>query len=148
MRTTSATLLFLFSSCLGCTSGGSDQSPALTAPGPISSEVPNAGRYQRRLQLVDTSRHCEHESAPSPVFNPQPSYPPDVRSAGISGRVVLAAIVTVTGELRDVQVVQSDHPRLSVITLHVIQRWRYKPALCDGTPVEVRISTESTFRLY
>lgn len=132
---TASSLLIALAMTLSCVSSSTPGSPAR--------QVDRPGL----IQLVDPSRHCEKKVAPRPRKTPLPPYPPELRKERISGIVYVSAIITVDGTLRDVQVIQSDHPKLSAATIPVISQWRYEPCLCDGVPVEVRLTTTSRFTL-
>jgi TonB family protein len=53
------------------------------------------------------------------------------------GEIIVEVIVTTEGNVRDAKVVKGNNPRLIDPALSAAKQWRYKPALCDGTPVEM-----------
>jgi protein TonB len=69
------------------------------------------------------------------LANPQPGCPAPVEP-GASGMVVLRAIVSREGTVRDLQVV-SAAKSLEQCSLEAVRQWRYRPYLVDGVPKEV-----------
>lgn len=76
-----------------------------------------------------------------------PVYPPLARQARIQGIVVLEAIISNEGTIRNLRVV-SGHPLLTQAALDAVQLWRYRPTLLNGDPVEVitTITVNFTFQ--
>jgi|SRR5579872_3335225 len=85
---------------------------------------------------------------PKPVYHPDPDYTDRARKKKINGYVVVSFIVTTEGKVRDVTVTRSLDKDLDKQALAAVSKWRFEPAMKDGTPVEVRLSAELTFRLY
>ena len=87
-------------------------------------------------------------TAPKPVYHPNPEYTDRARRKKINGNVVVSFIVTNEGKVRDAIVTRRLDKDLDQQALAAVRTWRFEPALKDGTPVEVRINAELTFRLY
>ena len=85
---------------------------------------------------------------PRPTSHPDPQYTDRARRKKINGYVVVSFIVTKEGAVRDATVARSLDKDLDKQALAAVRTWRFEPALKDGTPVEVRLSTEITYRLY
>jgi TonB family protein len=66
-----------------------------------------------------------------------PRYPWKAHRKGIEGRVILRAMVAKDGTVGQVAPVTSPDPLLSEAAVAAVQKWRYKPALKDGQPVDV-----------
>jgi TonB family protein len=68
----------------------------------------------------------------------QPIYPESARSAGISGTVVLHAVIGMDGKPLSLRVknsqIDSDLARSAV---EAVNQWRYTPTLLNGEPIEV-----------
>ncbi len=73
-----------------------------------------------------------------------PVYSEFMLQTRIQGTVVLRVIVDKSGVPIKVSVV-SGHPVLCPATIDAAKKWRYKPYLVNGNPVEVE--TENTFHL-
>ncbi len=76
----------------------------------------------------------------------EPTYPPLARSARVQGEVVLTAIISVTGEIENLQLI-SGHPMLVPAALTAVKQWRYKPYLLNGQPTEVETTITVIFTL-
>lgn len=76
----------------------------------------------------------------------EPVYPPLARNARIQGQVVLTAIISRDGSIQDLRVL-SGHPLLIQAALDAVRRWRYKPYLLNGEPVEVETTVTVNFLL-
>jgi protein TonB len=76
----------------------------------------------------------------------QPVYPPIARAARISGTVSLAATIGKDGTIQNLRVV-SGPPMLQQAALDAVRRWRYKPTVLDGVPVDVETTISVVFSL-
>jgi TonB family protein len=113
-------------------SGGDSDSesgiPAFHRRGSIFS--PTAGGVVRPARLVQSS---------------PPSYPAEARKMGLSGEVVIDAIVNASGTLNSIQVV-SGPDLLRPAALQAVAQWRYQPALLDGKPTTEHVTIILRFR--
>jgi TonB family protein len=75
-----------------------------------------------------------------------PDYPPLAKARGISGTVVLQAIIDKNGHIRDLHVI-SGPDQLQQAALDAVKQWVYRPYLLDGEPVEVRTQVDVVFTL-
>ncbi len=75
-----------------------------------------------------------------------PVYPEMARRSGIQGSVLLRAIVTRQGKLRDVRVV-SGNPVFHASAVAAVEQWLYKPGYLNGEPTETTTEITLTFRL-
>jgi peptidyl-prolyl cis-trans isomerase A (cyclophilin A) len=75
-----------------------------------------------------------------------PVYPPDAKRAGISGTVVLQAVIGTDGLMKQLTVI-SGPPPLQQAALDAVKTWRYRPYLLNGQPVEVRTTINVMFTL-
>lgn len=66
----------------------------------------------------------------------RPRYPATALQARIQGTVILEAIIGRQGSVKNLRVI-SGHPLLIERALEAVRRWRYKPTLLNGVPVEV-----------
>ncbi len=91
-------------------------------------------------RLFDPSLKCATEAQPVPL-PPQhrPAYTLEMQRAGLTGKVMLEGVIAIDGSLRKLTVVKSSDDRLSRIAMAAMKDWKFKPALCDGKPVEVYV---------
>jgi protein TonB len=80
------------------------------------------------------------------IHREEPSYPPLAKSARIQGEVVLSAVIGVSGEIENLQLVRG-HPMLVPAAIAAVKQWRYKPYLLNGQPVEVETTITLVFAL-
>ena len=99
-------------------------------------------------RLVDESLTCEELRKPESVQHEQPEYTEELRRYRVSGSVVVRVIITTEGTIRDPQVVRASDRRLIDPVLAALERWRYRPATCDGVPVEMVFHVSSQFRVH
>lgn len=76
----------------------------------------------------------------------RPVYPPLARQARIQGTVKLTAIISKTGSIEKLEVLQG-HPLLIPAALTAVKQWRYRPTLLNGLPVEVVTQVDVNFTL-
>jgi protein TonB len=84
---------------------------------------------------------------PTLIRRVEPEYPPLAVSAHVQGVVILEAIVTEEGVVKDVRVLRSVHPLLDREALAAVRQWRYAPVLLNGTPVPVVLTVSLSFSL-
>jgi periplasmic protein TonB len=80
------------------------------------------------------------------INHPQPTYPPLAKQARISGQVVLQAEISKDGSIQKLQVL-SGHPMLVPSAVEAVKRWKYKPYILNGEPVEVETTITVNFTL-
>lgn len=76
----------------------------------------------------------------------RPVYPAIARAAGVSGQVIISAVISGTGTIESLQVI-SGPQALRRAALGAIQAVRYRPFLLNGQPVEVQTTITVSFRL-
>jgi len=80
------------------------------------------------------------------ILKESPVYPDSARRAGVQGAVVLNAVVTTQGVLRDIQVV-SGHPLLVNAALDCVRKWRYRPGTLNEQPIDMPVNIRVQFVL-
>ncbi len=68
----------------------------------------------------------------------QPTYPEGAKRRHAQGAVTLSAVISKEGRIRQLKVLDSPDPELSLSALMVVQQWTYKPYLLNGQPTEVQ----------
>jgi protein TonB len=116
--------------------------------GGILSSTPNAAAVPKLVAPVPTKRIRVSQGVTEGrlIQKIEPTYPPLARSARIQGQVVLAAIISKSGEIQNLVLV-SGHPLLVPATLEAVKKWRYRPYLLNGEPVEVETTITVNFEL-
>jgi TonB family protein len=75
-----------------------------------------------------------------------PIYPPNAVHMRIEGSVQLMATISKTGDITDVKVLSGDQ-QLTRAASDAVKRWKYKPYLLNGEPVEIQTQVTVNFRL-
>jgi TonB family protein len=75
-----------------------------------------------------------------------PVYPIEAKKAGVSGTVVVSAIIGTDGLVKDLRIV-SGPDLLRQAAFDAVKAWRYRPYLLNGQPVEVRTQINVIFTL-
>jgi TonB family protein len=76
----------------------------------------------------------------------QPEYPPTARQLHIEGMVELEAVVAVNGSVAKVTIV-SGNPLLTGPSSDALRRWKFKPFVEDGKPVQILAPVTFAFKL-
>ena len=100
-----------------------------------ASELPKFGEY------------VYVEELPEATYKVPPSYPEASRAAGISGTVMVQALVGRDGRVRDAKVVRSV-PELDPEAVAAVEQWRFIPAKTKGRPVAVWVAIPVKFSLH
>jgi periplasmic protein TonB len=72
-----------------------------------------------------------------PIVQVAPQYPRRAADLGLEGFVILEFTVTREGTVRDPRVLQSSHEIFDRSAIDAVLRFRYRPRVIDGEPVEV-----------
>jgi TonB family protein len=96
------------------------------AQGPI-----RVGGSQQQTKLVEQTR---------------PVYPPEAKQIGLSGDVLMNAVIDKEGHVASLEVV-SGHPLLADAATTAVRNWVYQPTLLNGEPVEVMTQVHVNFTL-
>lgn len=87
-------------------------------------------------------------SFPMPIYSPDPDYSDDARRAKYQGDVTLKLLLDKKGTVSRITIIRGLGLGLDEKSVERVKTWRFKPALLNGEPVFVEISTEVSFRLY
>jgi len=64
-----------------------------------------------------------------------PSFPKELKKAGASGQATVAFVVSTEGVPGQIQVIQATHRGFGEAAAKCVNKWRFKPAIKDGKPV-------------
>jgi TonB family protein len=85
---------------------------------------------------------------PRAIFMPDPEFSREARKKKIEGVVVLSVTVTADGTTRDIKIQKGLGYGLDEKAVEAVSRWKFKPALKDGEPIDKEINVEVNFHLY
>ena len=97
-----------------------------SAPSPVVKVAPPKGPTRVSSGVVSGLK----------ISGATPVYPPIAKAAHVSGAVVLHAIISKEGTIKNLTVI-SGPEMLKSSALEAVQTWRYKPYLLNGEPTEV-----------
>jgi protein TonB len=72
-----------------------------------------------------------------PIVQVAPQYPRRAAERGLEGYVLLEFVVTRQGTVRDPVVIESSSATFDRAAMEAVMRFRYRPRVIDGEPVEV-----------
>jgi protein TonB len=80
------------------------------------------------------------------IHRVEPVYPQLARTARIQGSVVLEAVISKEGTMKDLRLI-SGHPLLVQSALQAVSQWQYKPYILNGDAIEVETQITVNFML-
>jgi TonB family protein len=87
------------------------------------------------------------EELPEAITRVAPQYPDAARNSGITGTVIVQALVDREGKVRETHVTRSI-PGLDEAAVHAVEQWVFKPARSKGEPVAVWVAVPVRFNLH
>ncbi len=82
------------------------------------------------------------------TFAPQPAIPDDLRGTALDTTVVVEIVVDENGSPSDVRLAKpTGNDELDRIALDTARKWKFKPALRDGQPVQSRVRLHIEFQV-
>jgi TonB family protein len=85
-------------------------------------------------------------TAPSPTIMSDPAYPLELMKQHVQGTVTLYAIIGSDGSVSGVRVLNGVDDRLDQYASEALQRWHFRPATKDGSPVALEAVVKIPFR--
>jgi TonB family protein len=82
---------------------------------------------------------------PTAVHHQEPRSP---RSLSVSTLVVMRVVIGTDGKPHNLNVTSAPNHDFDEAALDAVRQWRFKPATCDGEPMEKEISVEIDFHHY
>ncbi|HEX8177451.1 MAG TPA: energy transducer TonB [Pyrinomonadaceae bacterium] len=82
------------------------------------------------------------------ISRPMPAYPREARGSGIMGTVVLRAIFTADGRVKNIRVMNGLPNGVTQSVIRAARQIKFIPATINGKPVSQRIQIEYNFQLY
>jgi len=66
-----------------------------------------------------------------------PIYPFDLYQKGVTGEAVVEYTIDINGNVTDAKLIKATHAEFGILSLDCIRKWKYRPSMKDGHPVEV-----------
>jgi TonB family protein len=86
-------------------------------------------------------------SPPQVISKIDPEYSEEARKAKYSGTVTLSVVVDTDGKARNIKVVKSLGMGLDEKAIEAVEKWKFRPGVKGGQPVNVSATIEVNFRL-
>ena len=96
---------------------------------------------------ADSKSRCGAMAPPAEIRKQRPAYPQELREKRITGTVVLQATVSLDGLPAAIKVIRSADPQLSPLCLEALRAWQFRPASCDGGPIDAYVTVTFSFEL-
>jgi TonB family protein len=118
---------------------------------PVSASSSVAITSRRSIHIAPGSAALAEQQRQNTQIGPlsyhvEPVYPPEAERQGIEGTVEVRATVGQDGRIRTAQAVRGPQ-QLTWAALNAVRKWRYKPSIMDGQPIESEVEVKMTFRL-
>lgn len=100
----------------------------------------SAQEGEKRLRVASELQQAKLVTSPMPV------YPVLARRGRVEGTVRLTATISKDGTVEKVETV-SGHAILEQAAVEAVRRWKYRPTVLNGEPVEVVTTIDVVFKL-
>lgn len=85
--------------------------------------------------------------APEAIRKVDPAYPASLLHDRVEGVVVLHAVIHSDGSVGEVRVLEGFNPQLDANACAALERWRFRPGLKNGIPIDVEAVIRVPFRV-
>jgi TonB family protein len=86
-------------------------------------------------------------SGPVPLKKVDPKYPQTLMSERVEGEVVLYAVIRRDGSVDGIQLVHGVDEQLDANAMTALGQWKFRPAVKQGSPVELEAIVHIPFRV-
>ena len=93
------------------------------------------------------ARADAHTSQPFVIQKFDPDYTPEALAAALQGTITLALVITPEGKASQISVVRSLGMGLDEKAVECVEKWRFRPAMRNGQPLQAKARVEINFRL-
>jgi len=119
------------------------EAPAIASVAPPPPPPPVV---RERVAAKKPIRLTEDMPKPVQLSMTTPSYPPDVKAAGVEGVVIVRYVIAEDGSVRDVKALKGP-PELQSVCIEAVKTWRFQPIIVDGAAVAVVRMARFPFRI-
>jgi TonB family protein len=133
-----------FARSYNCTEG---KRPSLTARiVELAAETPQDPTLFTPPEGAKESANCLSRTKPPAAVHTVEVIPPQKFDHSVV--VVMSVVVGTDGLPRDLEVTSTPDRYFAEAALKAVRQWKFKPATCDGEPVETKIAVETEFHHY
>jgi periplasmic protein TonB len=108
--------------------------------------MPNLGSAATATPVLQRLNVSQGVSRGLLIKKVDPNYPPSAISMKVEGTVELSATISKSGDITTIKVL-SGNKQLTQAALDAVKRWKYKPYLLNGEPVEIQTQVTIVFKL-
>jgi TonB family protein len=83
---------------------------------------------------------------PRKIVHVSPVYPAEAVAQGVSGVVILRAVIGADGFVRDITPLRSPNESLTLSATSAFNGWQFTPTLLNGVPMDTRITATFNFQ--
>jgi TonB family protein len=112
-----------------------------------SPEVPGTPAGEGLVNDAETVKVAPSVMEANLVASRVPAYPEFAKTEGIEGRVVMEAVISKSGAVDHVRVIEGDR-HLRSAAEEAVLKWRYRPYFVNGRAVDVATVVRVDFRLH
>lgn len=126
-------------------------SMAIFAGGTAPTHIPDSRQNQVWISALRQSQFsviphlagysCETAEPPQALATPDPL----IERSGSGARITVSFVVGTDGRVHSLFILEDDNPSEDGTVLKAVRSWRYRPARCNGVPVEAEAKIQ--FRL-
>ena len=87
------------------------------------------------------------DKPPLAINRPAPNYPMAARQMRREGEVELRLLIDAQGQVAAVEVLTGGRTDFASSAERAVRKWKYRPAMKDGVPVQVKIVEKVSFKL-
>jgi len=139
----SVALLVLSGTPLLCAAEGEPaKPPAAAQPKPPAKEP-----ELQRLATDPVYSLKEVDQAPIATSQQQAVYPKTLRTQRLEGSVDVGFTITSKGVVQDPHAVSSTNEAFEQAAIDAVKKWKFKPGMKDGKPVNTKVQVTLTFSL-
>jgi TonB family protein len=106
----------------------------------------DASLFSPPLGAVEIGRCMAGATPPKAESTPDPMFPAGER--GHTSTVRVRMVVDVKGKPQNVEVTRSGGKAFDKMAVEAVQKWRFKPAMCNGEAMPMQIEADVSFRSY
>lgn len=114
------------------------------APIPAPGEDSVATAQRKMMNIPKFGDYVYVTELPEAVERAKPEYPAALRGSGVSGTVMVQALVLTDGTVADTRIVKSIPP-LDEAAVSCVRKWKFKPALNKEGPCAVWVGVPLKF---
>lgn len=114
------------------------------APIPAPGEDSVAAARRKMMNIPKFGDYVYVTALPEAIERTEPVYPAAARGTGVSGTVMVQALVLADGTVGDARVVNSI-PSLDAAAVSCVRQWKFKPALNQQGPTAVWVGVPIRF---